>query len=235
MKNLGLRMLSALALLSLLWISLSCQSGEQGDWLVYSGPVEVSVEAGHSIPGTDLHYVGETDRGAEVRIGGQKAIRRTGDSLDYEGRPAQGVKMKLALRVAWFDEAKLHSVGTVGLSIRRPTPQEMRIATASPLRHAVPVMYWVAKGDLIPGTTISYQGKADQGAKLGGVEGYPYRKAADSILWEGKLRDNVWLKLDLRTGFFDDERLQVAGLATMWVEQEQNYRGKHWEPAGGFV
>lgn len=218
MKRLGFRLLGMGLLLGLLWVPLSCQSGQRGEPLVYGGPVELGVEAGQLIPGTNLQYVGQTEQGAEVRLGGQKAIRRVGDSLDYEGAPAQGVRMKLALRVAWYDADKLHAVGTVELSVDKPVPQEMPIATQSPLRHAVPVMYWVDKGDPIPGTTLSYLGRTEQGAQLGGVEGYPYRKAADSILWEGKLRDNVWLKLDGRTGFYDDNRLQVMGLATVWVE-----------------
>ncbi len=88
------------------------------------------------------------------------------------------------------------------------------------MHHTVPVLYWVDRGKAIPGTTLTYQGKTDQGALLGGVEGYPYRKTADSILWEGRLRDRVWLQLEGRTGLFDDDRLQVLGLATVWVDLE---------------
>lgn len=205
-------------LMAALWLAVSCQSGPQGGWLVYSGPVEVSTRAGESIPGTDLRYLGRTEQGAEVLIGDQKAIRKVGDSLDYKGEPAQDVRMELTLRVAWYDDEALHAVGTVELAVREPRPQPMPIATESPLRYAVPIMYWVNRGDAIPGTTITYQGRSEQGAQLGGVEGYPYRKAADSILWEGRLRENVWLKLDGRTGLFDDDRLQVLGLATVWVD-----------------
>ncbi|NLE75326.1 MAG: hypothetical protein GX605_01065 [Chloroflexi bacterium] len=219
MRRLISGLLGLAAVAALLGAAASCQAPAREDVLVYSGPVEVGVAAGEIIPGTDLRYVRRTDQGAEVLIGGQKAIRRTGDSLEHEGRPAEGVRMKLALRVALFDEKTLHSVGAVELQVRRPAPQALPIATESPLWHAVPVSYWVNKGKAIPGTTITYVGRTDQGADLGGVEGYPYRKGADSILWEGKLRENVWLKLDLRTGVYDEERLQVVGLATVWVEE----------------
>jgi hypothetical protein len=128
--------------------------------------------------------------------------------------------MDLALRVIWSTEQTLHSAGTVALTVRNPSPTETPIATESEFRYAVPVMYWVYEGDTIPGTGITYVGRTEQGAELGGVEGYPFRKGADSILWEGKLREDVWLKLDLRTGIYDDNRLQVAGLATIWIDQE---------------
>ncbi|MGC8837336.1 MAG: hypothetical protein ACP5UM_02860 [Anaerolineae bacterium] len=218
MKHTGGRLAAGLVLLAVLGLTLSCQSGPQRDWLVYSGPVEVSVDAGDSIPGTGLRYLGRTEQGAEMLIGDQKAICKVGDSLDYKGEPAQGVRLNLALRVAWYDAERLHAVGTVELAVRDPQPQPMPVAGASPLHHTVPILYWVERGRAIPGTTITYQGKTDQGALLGGMEGYPYRKTADSILWEGRLRDGVWLRLEGRTGFFDDDRLQVLGLATVWVD-----------------
>jgi hypothetical protein len=220
MKHTGQRLAAGLVLLAVLGVALSCQAGPQGDWLVYSGPVEVSVDAGDSIPGTDLRYLGRTEQGAQMLIGDQKAIRKVGDSLEYKGEPARDVRLSLALRVAWYDAERLHAVGTVELAVRNPQPQAMPAAKESRLHYTVPILYWVERGRAIPGTTITYQGKTDQGALLGGVEGYPYRKTADSILWEGRLRDGVWLQLEGRTGIFDDDRLQVLGLATVWVDLE---------------
>lgn len=220
MARLAWRLVIALALLAVLGGALSCQSGPEGDWLVYSGPVEVSVDAGESIPGTDLRYLGRTEQGAQMLIGDQRAIRKVGDSLDYKGEPVRDVRLSLALRVAWYDADRLHAVGTVELSVRNPQPQPMAVTTESRLHYTVPIQYWVDRGKAIPGTTITYQGKTDQGALLGGVDGHPYRKTADSILWEGRLRDRVWLQLEGRTGFFDDDRLQVLGLVTMWVDLE---------------
>ncbi|MGQ9458203.1 MAG: hypothetical protein ACUVS5_07965 [Anaerolineae bacterium] len=209
-----------LSLLATLGSILSCQPSPQGDGLAYSGPLEVGVDAGEAIPGTHLRYLGRTEQGAEMLIGDQKAIRKVGDSLDYKGEPVQGVRLTLALRVAWYDEDRLHAVGTVELAVQAPQPLPMPARKESPLHYTVPILYWVDRGKAIPGTTVTYQGKTDQGALLGGVEGYPYRKAGDSILWEGRLRDGVWLHLEGRTGLFDEERLQVLGLATVWVDLE---------------
>jgi len=52
---------------------------------------------------------------------------------------------------------------------------------------------------------------------LGGIDGYPYRKLADSILWEGKLREGVFLRLNVRVLLISDDSLRVGGMATIWI------------------
>ena len=77
--------------------------------------------------------------------------------------------------------------------------------------------YNVARGKYIPGTLVKYLGKEKEGAHLEGVEGHPYRKIADSIVWEGKLRENVYLRLNLRVLFITEDTLRVGGMATIWI------------------
>ena len=74
------------------------------------------------------------------------------------------------------------------------------------------------KGKTIPGTTITYDGKTPDGAKLGGIEGYAFRKEADSIAWFGKLSDNCFLQLDLRLVVYTDSAMQVTGTATLYLK-----------------
>jgi hypothetical protein len=81
-----------------------------------------------------------------------------------------------------------------------------------------PVAYTLKKGETIPGTLLTFKGKADEGAELGGTDDYPYRKVGDSIVWSGAIRENVWLELDVRVGIYTGQSLAVAGLASVWIE-----------------
>ena len=85
------------------------------------------------------------------------------------------------------------------------------------MTYYAPVAYGMAPGALIPGTLYSYVGTTEEGAELSGIEGYPYRKSGDSIIWNGKLRDGVYLKLNARVVQYDDKGLRVGGIATIVI------------------
>ena len=42
----------------------------------YSTAFERSIEAGQTLPGTDIKYIGKTEQGAQMSIGGQSALKR---------------------------------------------------------------------------------------------------------------------------------------------------------------
>jgi hypothetical protein len=194
-----------------------CAGGANGNGLKYSGPTEKTLHKGEMLPGTDIKVLALSKDGADLEIGGQKAHKLKGDSVDWDGKPASGIEMSLHQRVAWVSEDALHLAGTVTLTVSDVNPTPMKWDRKNPIEYTLPVAYVVKKGDRIPGTTISYKGKTDKGAELGGVEGYPYRKTADSITWSGKLRDNTYVKLTFRVGFYDSSRLQVVGLAKIGI------------------
>ena len=75
--------------------------------------------------------------------------------------------------------------------------------------------YQVKKGDHIPGTHVKYVGKADEGIELSGIEGYPFRKLGDSIVWEGKLREKAYLQLNVRVLLITESFINVTGTATL--------------------
>jgi hypothetical protein len=77
------------------------------------------------------------------------------------------------------------------------------------------VTYRVEKGDYIPGTLVKYVSKQEEGIEVSGVEGYPYRKFGDSIVWEGKLRERVFLQLNVRVILITEDSITVAGTATL--------------------
>ncbi len=191
--------------------------GRGSSTLTYRLPTKLSATAGSTIPGTDIRYEGMTKDGARVIIEGQPALKRRGDSLDWSGSPLDGVEVDLKLRVAWVTEDELHLVGTAKVVIEEASPQTEPIVTSSPIKYVGPVAYGVGKEAAIPGSPLTYEGETAEGARLGGMEEYPYRKTGDSILWEGTLRDHVYARLDVRVLQFDNKGLRVGGLVTLWI------------------
>ena len=192
-------------------------AGEQPGELTYKLPTKITVPLGGTLPGTDIRYEGMADNAADVRIRGQKALKRKGDSLNWEGDVLDGVAVNLTLRVVWYTEQELHLVGTAKLTISDVDPQPSAILETSPIRYDGAVAYGLATGAVIPGSTIVYEGKRDQGAELSGVEGYPYRREGDSIVWKGTLRPGVYSRLSLRVVQYNDRSLRVVGLISLWI------------------
>ena len=89
----------------------------------------------------------------------------------------------------------------------------------------VVVNYTVPVGYQIPGTTMTYEGIEARGqggqltdfARLGGTAGYPYLAFGDSLVWVGKLLDNVYIRYNLRVTSMTDEALRLTGTAELWV------------------
>lgn len=206
---------TALALSLIILLALSGCGAGPASTLTYSGPTEQTVPMGQMLDGSDIRYVAYSDEGAEVTIGGQRAIKKIGDSLDWKGSPVAGVDVALALRVFSANSQRLIAVGTVRLTVHDAAPAGAQFPDKPLYSYQVGVTYNVRRGTTIPGTLISYEGKTDEGAKLGGVSGYPYRKLGDSIGWEGRLRDNAYLDMTLRVIAYTDDFIQVGGLATV--------------------
>ncbi len=198
----------------------ACGQQTQGNGMEYSTTFERDIPVGKTLPGTDIKYLGKNDQGAQVSIGGQTALKRTFDSLDWRGSPVTGVNAEYSLRVLTFDADVIKVGGTAKVVVTQPVPKAVAASTlpkdALTFRGLI-VTYDMKKGKTIPGTTLSYDGKTDDGAKLGGIEGYPYRRVADSIAWTGQLAGKTFLQLDLRVVFYDDNSLKVTGTPTLLI------------------
>jgi hypothetical protein len=191
--------------------------------LAYSGPVELGIGRGEYLPGTDIQYSGKSEEGARVLISGQPALKKAGDSLNWEGDLVDGVAADLSLRVVLITEDKLHVAGSAEIAIADPTPQPAPPNELAPIHYKLPVAHRVKKGAAIPGTVFIYAGKTDQGARLANFEGHPYREIGDSIVWKAQLQDGVWLELLLRTVLITDTTLSVAGTADLWIEPQTSH------------
>jgi hypothetical protein len=198
-----------------------CSSEDWKTRLPYAGPVEVSIGAGQFLPGTGVQYVARTEDGARMSIGGKQAIKKIGDSLDWKGDMRSGVNVDQTYRVVLITEGALHAAGTVRIIVSNATPEAEPVNESAPVHFTLPVGYHVGKGAEIPGTAITYLGRTGQGAQLGNVEGYEYREVGDSMQWQGKLREGVWIDLALRTVLFTDDNLDVVGTVDIWIVPTQ--------------
>ncbi|MGD9316902.1 MAG: hypothetical protein PVG56_08720 [Anaerolineae bacterium] len=203
--------------LGLLAMLLTGCGGFWSNRLPYAGPVEIAIPKGDHLPGTGIQYLGKTEEGAQVSIGGKQTTKRVGDSLEWKEDMVSGVSVDQTLRVAAITDQSLQTEGTVRVIVSQP-----RIQPESPNKDAfvhfkLPVGYHVRLNETIPGTTISYLGKTEDGAHLGNVEGAAYRKLGDSITWEAKLRRGIWLQLDLQTVLITESLLDVVGTADLWI------------------
>lgn len=217
-RNLFVLIAAALMLAALAGCFL--RGGAPAGALTYKGPAEISLKPGETLTGTDIVYVGLSDSMAEFTIEGQRALKKAGDSLDWKGEPVEGVKLDLGLRLLLLTDQTVHTGGTVDIEVANAEPVAQPVESESPIKFGVPVTYGIDRGEMIPGTLISYEERdEDRGAKLGGIEDYAYRKTGDSIVWEGKLRGNVWLRLDVRVLFYNETSLRVGGIATLWLEK----------------
>ncbi len=213
------RLLVALALMTVL-IGGGClrRSEDKPNQLTYQLPVKLTIAMNGELPGTGIRYQGMDDQGAHLFIEGQQALKRKGDSLGWKGTPVPDVAVDLETRVIWYTEKEIYLVGTAKVVIDNTSPQPVLVSPAPQwVSYSGPVVYSVNKGEVIPGSTLAYEGRTDEGAKLGGLEGYSYRKVGDSVLWEGKLHNGVYSRLDARIVQYDDKGMRIGGIVTLWI------------------
>ncbi len=188
--------------------------------LVYDPPVSFNIKSGSLLPGTSIAYGGKTESGAaKVLITGLVAPKQVGDSVDWQGAPAQNVNLKLATRVLMFDNQSVTLAGTAHIEVKdiqiKPggSPGNVLIEFTVPV-----ITFSLAKGQFIPGTKVAYLDSSNAGAQFAGVEGYPYRKQFDSLQYRGHVAPKVFLQLDLRVASYSDSGAVLAGTANIKIE-----------------
>ena len=183
-----------------------------------------NMQPGDTIPGTRLEYIGKTGDVFEVSIDGVTTNKRFGDSFIWSGIVAPGVHATYNLRLTTEIIGTLPVGGPVNLVILNPEPAA--ISTLPVNNEAfhynnIFVTYNVPIGFNLPGTTLIYDGVAQQGeidsARLLGTEGHPLFAVGDSITWIGTLRENVTASYTFRVVNYNEENLQVTGTAEIWV------------------
>jgi hypothetical protein len=99
-----------LVLIAVVTLGMSaCTQQRPSGTMEYSTAFERAIPAGQSLPGTDITYLGKTDQGAQMSIGGQAALKRTLDSLTWHGEPVPGVSVNYNLRIITFNDKSLQT------------------------------------------------------------------------------------------------------------------------------
>lgn len=193
-----------------------------GDTLTYVVPLyNVTLNPGEYVPGTQLRYLQRNGDAYDVTIDGLGATKRTADSFNWHGVVAPGVVARYNLRLTPAFGERLTAAGPVNISVLNPVPVSLQGATpVTATLHYGGIIdrFVVPVGTIIPGTTIIYEGQAQEGVQLGGTGGYPYFSQGDSVIWTGRLRDNVTIRYDLRVEGFDENNLRLIGTAELWVQ-----------------
>ena len=199
------------------------------DTIAYLAPAyTASLSPGESVPGTRLTYIARSGDAFEVEIDGQRAIKRRGDSFFWSGIIAPSVYANYRLRLATTIFGALPVAGPVELVVFFPQPVQAAALVEPPagLKFSNIVLdYRVPLNERLPGTTVVYEGLEEQGlagqetrlARIGGLAGYPRLAVGDSLVWNGRLRDNVWIRYNLRALALDETSLRLVGTGDFWI------------------
>jgi hypothetical protein len=200
-----------------------------GDTIIYNMPAfAYDLAAGESVPGTRLDYVGKNGDTFDVRIDGLAATKRSGDSFIWSGTVAPGVFANYNLRITTEALGKLPVVGSVELIVFNPAPVEVDTIpsdTAILRYRLINGSYQMPPGTQIPGSTLTYVGMTKQAgsdvAELSGLSGYPFLARGDSLVWSGRLLNNVYVRYDWRVLDIDEFGLNLTGTADLWITPQE--------------
>ncbi len=189
----------------------------------YRIPVfSATLNPGETLKGSKLTYVGREGDVYNVTIANLPAAKRIGDSFAWKGVVAPGVIGNYNLRLSpTILSDDLLVAGSVEISVLNPIPVELGndFVVANSLLHFnnIAIDNRVSVGDQVPGTTLIFEGAAEQGANLGGTSGFPIRALGDSLIWTGRLRGNAIVRYNLRVGSLNADELRLVGTAEMWI------------------
>lgn len=196
------------------------QPTPEGDTLFFSASYNAPLEPGTTIAGTRIAYVQTVSDLHEFSIDGLQAYRQVGDSLTWRGLVAPGVFGDYRLRLRGDFLGRLQAEGQVELAVFNPAPVEIpptQTPAAAIYVEGIPASYYVPQGARIPGTTLIFEGMRNDVAELSGTAGYPFFAPEDSLLWSGKLRDNVYIRYNLRVSTLNESGLGLTGTAELWA------------------
>jgi hypothetical protein len=201
-----------------------------GDLFILNIPAfTYNLAPGENVPGTGLVYLGRREETFEVSMDNQITLKRPGDSFYWSGVLAPGVLANYNLRLTTPVFGSMPVAGPVEIIILNPEPvEELGVpSSVDRLRFSNAVIdYTVPPGSIVPGTTLRFEGIEARGqggqttnfARLSGGNIYPYLALGDSLVWTGRLRDNVHIAYNLRVTSLSERGVRLSGVAELWVD-----------------
>lgn len=185
----------------------------------FEGPVTLNVRAGETLAGTTIAYQGKAPDGrAIMSINGLQALKSTADSVKWSGALVLFSLIDLNLRVVAYDESNMTMAGTIRIVVQEPNPTAAT-PTQNPIASfVIPLTYTVPRNTNIPGTTVTYVGAKEQGAEFSSLDQIPFRDRFDSVVWQGRLRERIAAKYDLRVVDFNADRVILGGTVQVMFE-----------------
>ncbi len=221
MVRFGVKFIPVVTCLILLTLA-ACQglspgsSGSEAGQMTFSGPNKETVPVGGMMPGTGVQYIrSDEEKGAELRIDGQLAYKKSADSVKWQGAPVAGTELSVNQWVLWHNDESLGLGGTVTIIVEGVDPKALPSVPDAPVRYSLPATYNVVVGEAVPGTHLMLDDIIpEKGAEFSGwyEDQYGLRQIADSVGWDGSLRDGVQISQRLRVAWIGDDAVRLAGI-----------------------
>ncbi len=196
--------------------------GDTLDYNITGNNFDVTIGIGQTQPGTLLTFVDKQSSDIfNVKIDGLDAVKRPGDSFNWQGIVAPGTYATYLLQLLpSLNDVQLLANGSVTVSIFDPTPREATFPErndSSLIYQNIEIDYLIPQGVTMPGTTLVFDREESGLVTFSGTEGFPQYALGDSLRWEGFLRDNVFVTHDLKLIGMETNGLRVQGTATLRV------------------
>jgi hypothetical protein len=186
----------------------------------YDGAVTISARTGEPIVGTSIVYQGKAPDGrAIMNIGGQQGLKSVADSVNWSGALVLFSLVDLRLRVVSYDENGMTLAGTIHIVVQEPNPTAGDLSVNRIAAFTFVASFTVARGGMIPGTTVSYVGARTGGAEFANLDQFPLRERGDSVVWQGHVRERVGLRVEQRVVDYNDDRVILIGTLNVVFEQ----------------
>ncbi|MFK7800730.1 MAG: hypothetical protein AB8G95_03775 [Anaerolineae bacterium] len=175
-----------------------------------------------SVPGTDIIYRDRDESNIFIDVDGQPTVRRFGDSLIGSKILVPGVLVNYNLRLVDATFANPYVFGPVNVTIFNPAPVEVAGVTSAPVGadivyEGINIDYRIPVGRGLPGSTVTYLGKGDFGANLGGTSQFRSLPEGNSFIWTGRLHAYAVIQYDLKALRVTEDELQMVGTAKLYL------------------
>lgn len=182
---------------------------------------EVVLAPNETVSGTQLRFLGKEGNVYTVSQDGVMGDIPSGNSFNWRGVIGPGAIGDYRLKLLQtFSDNELRANGTVAVTIFEPVEVERLLPQTDikPLQFVnMPVNYLIPVGSQVPGTTLIYDGQQVGAHLFSGTSSLNRFFLEDEILWNGFLRDNIYIQNSLKLQAVSETGLQMTGTVTLYI------------------